>query len=767
VARGGAAAGRITCFAAHGGLHDAPSGGVAHEVGSQHRGVVQSATTARTGHAGCNHPLRAAPEFTESLAGASFRAWFDLLASAAFTEQTMTNAQGHPPEDGPGSHPKPEVGSLFGRMKRVAFGAPRDVEDPHTYHSMSLIALLAWVGLGADGLSSSAYGPDEAFRALGDHRSLAIFLALATGVTVLIISVAYSQIIKHFPFGGGGYVVASQLLGPKAGLVSGSALLVDYILTISVSVASGADAIFSFLPPAWHAWKLSVATLAILLLVVLNLRGVKESVSILAPIFGLFLLTHAIIIFGGIGSHLGDVPQVAAEVTDGLRTSHAQVGLVGLLAIFVKAYSMGGGTYTGIEAVSNGLQIMREPKVKTAQRTMAYMAISLALTAGGILVLYLLFHVVPEEGKTLNAVLLERITASWSLGGIHFGHAFLVVTLLAEAALLFVAAQAGFIDGPRVMANMASDSWLPHRFAQLSDRLTMRDGVMLMGGASLVTLVYTRGDITALVTMYSINVFLTFSLSQLAMVKYWVGKDDVGRKRGLVIHGVALTLCLSILSGTIYEKGAEGGWMTILVTSLLVVLCLVIKRHYARVHVNLQRLDAIMTALPTHSGKPNPVVDPTAQTAVLLVGGYGGLGIHQLLTVKRVFGEHFRNFVFVSVGVVDSATMKGVEEVDRVRLQTETALQQYVEAAHRFGLAADYRMDIGTEAVVVAERLCLEVAADFPRAVFFAGKLIFEREQIFQRLLHNETAYQLQRRLQFDGLNAMVLPVRVMDEQPA
>jgi amino acid transporter len=682
----------------------------------------------------------------------------------------MTNTNEKPPDRShPSStshHPPTEPPGLYGRMKRAVFGAPRDFEDPHTYHSMSLIALLAWVGLGADGLSSSAYGPDEAFRALGDHRSLAIFLALATGVTVLVISVAYSQIIKHFPFGGGGYVVATRLLGPRAGVVSGAALLVDYILTISVSVASGADAIFSFLPPAWHAWKLTVAGLAILLLVVLNLRGVKESVSILAPIFGLFLLTHAIIIFGGIGSHLGEVPQVAAEVGDGLRASYGKIGLIGLLAIFVKAYSMGGGTYTGIEAVSNGLQIMREPKVKTAQRTMAYMAVSLALTAGGILVLYLLFHVIPEEGKTLNAVLLERITASWTVGGLQVGNGFLVLTLVAEAALLFVAAQAGFIDGPRVMSNMAADSWLPHRFAQLSDRLTMRDGVWLMGGASLATLLYTRGDITALVTMYSINVFLTFSLSQLAMVKFWVRRTDPGRKRGLLIHGVALTLCLAILTGTIYEKGAEGGWMTILVTSLLVMLCLLIQRHYRKVQGNLQRLDAIMAALPTHSGRANPVIDPAAHTAVLLVGSYGGLGIHQLLTVKRIFGDHFRNFVFLSVGVVDSATMKGVEEVDRVRLHTETALQQFVEAAHRLGLAADYRMEIGTEAVAVAEQLCLQVAKDFPRAVFFAGKLIFEREQVFQRLLHNETAYQLQRRLQFDGLNAMVLPVRVMDEQP-
>ncbi|MDP9279033.1 MAG: amino acid transporter, partial [Gemmatimonadota bacterium] len=134
------------------------------------------------------------------------------------------------------------------RLKRILYGRPRDVELPSTYHSISLIALLAWVGLGADGLSSSAYGPDEAFRALGQHTYLAIALALATTITVLVISLAYSQIIKRFPFGGGGYVVATELLGPRWGVVSGSALLVDYVLTISVSIAGGADQVFSVLP---------------------------------------------------------------------------------------------------------------------------------------------------------------------------------------------------------------------------------------------------------------------------------------------------------------------------------------------------------------------------------------------------------------------------------------------------------------------------------------------------------------------------------------
>src|SRR3954447_10800853 len=156
------------------------------------------------------------------------------------------------------------------RIERFVYGAPRNVEDARTFHSISLIALLAWVGLGADGLSSSAYGPDEAFRALGPQAYLAVFLAGATALTVLVISIAYSQIIRRFPFGGGGDVVASELLGPRWGVVSGAALLVDYVLTISVSIASGADQLFSVMPPAWHRWKLAATALVILLLVALN-----------------------------------------------------------------------------------------------------------------------------------------------------------------------------------------------------------------------------------------------------------------------------------------------------------------------------------------------------------------------------------------------------------------------------------------------------------------------------------------------------------------
>ncbi len=649
------------------------------------------------------------------------------------------------------------------RLKRILYGRPRDVESPSTYHSISLIALLAWVGLGADGLSSSAYGPDEAFRALGQHTYLAIALAIATTITVLVISIAYSQIIKRFPFGGGGYIVATELLGPRWGVVSGSALLVDYVLTISVSIASGADQVFSVLPLGAAHWKLILEGVVIFILILLNLRGVRESVTVLAPIFGLFLLTHAVLLVGGIGMHAHQIPAVASGVRHGFQSGMSTLGLVGMFGVFLRAYSMGAGTYTGIEAVSNGLQIMREPKVQTARRTMTLMAISLAVTAGGLLVLYLLFNAHPIEGKTMNAVLLDAFAGRWTIGQYHIGYSYVVLTLAAEAALLFVAAQAGFIDGPRVMSSMAMDSWLPHRFAQLSSRLTISNGVFLMGGAAIATLLYTRGNLVALVTMYSINVFVTFSLSQLGMFRMWLRQRGEGRRRGLGVHGLALALCVGILTGIIYEKFALGGWVTIAVTGVVVWGCFVIRKHYQYVQHNLERLNSIMEALPSSAVSKPPAIDRKRPTAVLLVGGYGGMGVHALLTIQKLFPGHFRNIIFVSIGVIDAATMKGVHEVERLREQTQESLRSYVDLAHRFGLAAESRLAIGTDVLDEGEELCSAIAADFPKALFFLGKLIFERERFYQRILHNETAYQLQRRLQFAGLNTMVLSVRVLE----
>lgn len=642
------------------------------------------------------------------------------------------------------------------RIKHLVLGKPRDIHDPKLFHKISLVAFLAWVGLGADGLSSSAYGPDEAFRAITAHPHLALFLALATAVTVAIISLAYSRLIEHFPAGGGGYVVATKLLGPAFGVVSGAALLVDYVLTITTSIASAADQIFSFVPAQFLGWKLALEALAILVLVVMNLRGVKESVEFIVPIFLVFVVTHVVLLVGCFVVHGHHVADTAGRLATALHQDYQTLGLWGILLLLANAYSRGAGTYTGIEAVSNGVPMMREPKVPTARRTMLYMAASLAITAGGILVCYLLAGVTVEEGKTLNAVLVERL---------GFGHWFVVLTLLAEGGLLLVAAQTGFLDGPRVMSNMALDGWLPHRFSAFSERLTMHYGVLLMGGAALVSLLYTHGDITALVTMYSINVFVTFSLSQLGMCRFWIQERHTrpAWRRSLGVHVVALVLCVGILVMVVIEKFTAGGWMTIVVTSVLVALCYLIRRHYLDIRVRLTDLSKILTDLPLPPGVEETPVElvPGKQTAVLLVSAYSGLGVHSLLAVLRTFPHQYKQVVFASVGVVDSGNFKGEAEIGHLEQQVRTDLAKYVELARRLGLPATARHAIGTDPVAEAEKLCTGIAEEFPRRVFFGGKLIFQRESWYSRILHNETAVAIQRRLQWQGLPMVILPVRV------
>jgi len=441
--------------------------------------------------------------------------------------------------------------------------------------------------------------------------------------------------------------------------------------------------------------------------------------------------------------------------------------MVALALLFLRAYSLGAGTYTGIEAVSNGLSIMREPRVATGKRTMVYMATSLAVTAGGIILGYLLMDVRHIPGKTMNWTLAHMLAGDVQLLGIPIGRAFVVVTLASEALLLFVAAQAGFIAGPRVMANMAHDSWLPHRLSALSDRLTMQNGVLLMGIASLFMLLYTRGSVDALVVMYSINVFVTFALSQAGMLRYWrrheVQLKNADWRGSMALAAICFVVCTFILLINVYEKFFEGAWLTLVVTGALVAVCMVIKRHYRGVFARLKRLDTILQALPMTVPHKELHIEKRKPTAVLLVAGFSGLGIHSLLTVVKLFPRYFHNVVFMSVGVVDSATFQGVEEVDRVREETETGLQKYVDLARRMGIPADYRMSVGTEAVAECERLAQDVAHEYERAIFFAGKLIFERERWWDRLLHNETAVVIQRRLQFAGLAMVILPVRVLE----
>lgn len=552
--------------------------------------------------------------------------------------------------------------------------------------------------------------------------------------------------------------MATKLLGEELGVTSGCALLVGYVLTITVSLAAAGDALFSFLPHSWHSAKLPLEILLVFTMTTLNMRGVRESVIPLTPVFLIFVLTHAVGLIGGIAAHAPEIPETARQVSAGFQEGLQTLGAGGMLLLLAHAYSLGGGTYTGIEAVSNGVPLMREPKVETAKTTMNYMGISLALTASGFMVNYLLWNVEPMEGKTLNAVFFEKLVS-----GLSGGTVFLVFTLFSTSAILVVGAQAGFFGGPRVLANLANDSWMPHRFSALSDRLTVQNGILLMGFCSLVALLYTGGNVHQLVVMYSINVFLTFFLSMLGMSRlYWKRiKEGKSGKLRLVFFLVGLFLCLTILTITSIERFNQGGWITLLVTGCVIVLAFLIRRHYRKSAAALAKLYSSLEQIPSQPDLPSPPLNPKKPTAVVLAASYGAVGIHTILNIFKTFPGQYKNLVFLSVGVIDSGSFKGSEAVEALQKETEASLLKYVELSKKLGIPATYRMAIGTDVVEEAEKLCLEVAQTFPQATYFATKVIFQREKWYHRFLHNETAYAIQRRLQWDGKTMVIIPARV------
>jgi hypothetical protein len=437
-----------------------------------------------------------------------------------------------------------------------------------------------------------------------------------------------------------------------------------------------------------------------------------------------------------------------------------------VLFLVLKAYSLGAGTFTGIEAVSNGLPVLREPKVATAKKTMKYMALSLSLTVMGLMMAYILFDVRNSPGKTLNAILFESVTASW--GG-FYGVGFVWITLFSEAVLLFIAAQTGFLDGPRVLANMALDKWLPTRFAMLSDRLVTEKGILVMGIASLVMMLASNGSVDFLIVLYSINVFITFTLSQLGMVKHWWEQRATEKQwfKKLMINGIGLTLTTFILISVLILKFNEGGWVTMVITGVLVLGAFFIKNHYNKTASILKRLDviveaAVLTGSDVHdSTTPAPLYDPKAKTAAILVNGFNGLGLHTLFSVFRLFGSTYKNYVFVEIGSIDAGNFKGADEIENLGSFVRNETSKYVDYMQDHGHYAEAYFSIGTDVVEEVNKLVPSIRAKFPDIVFFGGQLVFTNETIMDRWLHNYTVFAVQQNLYLHGIPFVILPVKV------
>lgn len=655
---------------------------------------------------------------------------------------------------------RPVCGFMLDKIKRLLIGMPRNPFATGQLQSVALVAFYAWVGLGSDGLSSANYGPEEAFRALHQYPMLGIYLALAMFVSVFIIAGAYNQVIELFPTGGGGYRVSNVLLHPLVGLLSGVALVVDYALTIAISTAAAVDALFSLLPVSWWQHMLGVKLFLVVFLTIINLRGAKESIRVLLPIFLGFVISHFFVLLYGLFAHEAALPAMIDEV---FTQSHAVVHNIGwgaALVLLLKAYSLGAGTYTGLEAVSNNVNVLAEPRVKTGKWTMFYMALSLSLMAGGIIFMYMLWGVQAQPHQTYNAVLFSSI-----LGPIAYHHVLVVILLVFEAGILLLGGNTGFLGGPAVLANMAMDRWVPSQFSNLSSRLVKQNGILAFALIALFVMLLTGGHVAFLVVLYSTTVFLTFSISLYALVHHWVKQRAYlsfwvwARKFTVVFFG--LVICVSILSIVLVEKFFQGGWLALVIVAVLYFICYVVRNHYIRFSKKVDKIDRLLTAKKLEEPAVIPVMDAAAKTAIIFVNEHPGLGIHTLLWLNRLFPGQFKQFVFIQVGIVDNKTFVGESDLWAMRQSVEKNLDYFVRYAHSLGFAADTFAGYGTNVVPELLELCEQALSQYSDSIFFAGRTIPAKDSFVKSLLHNRTANSLQAKLHLKGQQMILLPVNI------
>jgi amino acid transporter len=657
--------------------------------------------------------------------------------------------------------------SLTDRLRAIF---PRKRKDPmrlETWRHAALIAVLAWAGVGADSLSSANYGPEEAYKSLhlSGHEPLVLWLALITALTVVVISMAYVQIIALFPNGGGGYRAATTLVHPYAGLLSGSALIVDYSLTIAISVAAAADAMFNLAPLEWLQYKPFVLAGGLGFLLFLNLRGVRESVTILAPIFFGFLLTHVVLIGFGLFAKRDELVAAVVNAENHVTAVTSVDGTWALVAIIATAYAAGAGTYTGIEALSENAQYLKPPRAKTGARAMALIAGSLAIVAGGIMLLYTVWLPELQEGRTLNAIVFEDTLEQLFPNAELARQIGLGVAMALAAALLLVAANSGFLGGPAVLAWMALDKWAPHGFANLSNRLVAQNGVLTMSTGAGLLLLFTGGEVHSLVVLYSINVFLTFSLSLAGLTRYnFTHRGDLRLGQWLSRTGIgliALIVAVSILVTLFLAKFSQGAWFAVLVALLIAACGWWVRDHYRRFDASMEksfddllvRDPAAAIEIPKNARMKRPVG--------IVTGPHGAAGLHALMHAQRLFRGQFDSLIIISAGEVDAEAYGGHEALERLKHQVGDRCARIVAWARDHGMPAKVYTGFSTDAVETLEELCLKVRNDHPNIVFVATRPITRPHGWASTLLHGGTALSLQRRLHAHDAPLLVLPMRV------
>src|SRR6266446_4081333 len=458
-------------------------------------------------------------------------------------------------------------GMRLGLLKRVLVGPPMPLAQARHERLSKRIALAVF---SSDALSSVAYATEEILLILvlagSAAAGLDVPIALAITALLAIVTISYQQTIHAYPSGGGSYIVARENLGSVPGLVAAAALLVDYVLTVSVSVAAGVAAVTSAMPHL-AAHKVAIGVVFVAAIALANIRGVRESGRIFAVPTYFFIVSFGVLLAGGF----------YRLVTGTLEpvTEPPPVALEALTWFLVlRAFSSGCTAMTGTEAISNGIPAFRAPESRNAAITLAWMAGILATLFVGLTVLASALHVLPSDTETVVSQIARRV----------FGSGLLYYLIQAATALILVlAANTSFADFPRLSSLLARDRFVPRQFATLGERLVFSNGILVLAGFAALLLVIFRGETHALIPLYAVGVFISFTLSQSGMVRYWWRRRGPGWRHRLAINGtgaLATGIVTLVIAAT---KFTHGAWIVVVVIPMLVVTFLAMHRHYEEV----------------------------------------------------------------------------------------------------------------------------------------------------------------------------------------
>lgn len=467
---------------------------------------------------------------------------------------------------------------MYTKLKQLLIGAP--ISSYHAEHQ-KLNVPLGLAVFAADALSSTAYATDEILIALAGSSYAAFTglislpVALAIALLIVLVVISYRQIIKAYPEGGGAYIVARENLGTLPSHIAASALLIDYILTVAVSISAGVAALTSTgLFPHQEATTLCVLfTVGIM---IINLRGVKESGLAFAFPAYIFLFSMTALIGVGLWQifSVEHLPFLAHTASTQSTSGTNVFGSIGFIFIFLKAFSHGCAGLTGIEAVSNGVKAFKEPRPERANATMTLMGLLLGAIFLGITYLAFGFHILPQNNETILS----------QVAGAVFGRGTFLYLLVqfSTMILLILAANTAFADFPRVSSLLADDGFLPRQLMNLGDRLVFNNGITVLCLLSVLLIIVFKGDTHALIPLYAVGVFVSFTCSQLGMVVHHQREKEPGWKQGIAINALGAVVTAVVTLILAVEKFTEGAWIVFVISPLLIYLFNAVKQHYLK-----------------------------------------------------------------------------------------------------------------------------------------------------------------------------------------